>query len=95
MHCVFKVQVPIFLEAAVVVIPLAEAGPEIEVLTPTVAVVNSKLLLNKHRNSSHSRNSNSLIQTRISLIISGLLSELNGNFATNVASGENILRMNV
>ena len=41
---VFKEQVPVFLEAAVVVIPLAEAGPEIEVPTPIVAVANSKLL---------------------------------------------------
>ena len=58
-----------------------------------MAVANSKLLLNKHRNSSRSRNSNSLVQTRISLIVSGLLSELNGKCATNVASGENILQM--
>ena len=73
MLCVFKEQAPVFLEAAVVDIPLAEAGPEIEVLTPIEAVVNSKLLLNRHRNSSRSRNSNSLVQTRISLIVLGLL----------------------
>ena len=76
MLCIFKevFEVPIFLKAAVVVIPLAEAGPEIEVLTPIEAVVNSKLLLNRHRNSSRNRNnSSSLVQTRISLIVSGLL----------------------
>ena len=73
MLCVFKERVPVFLEAAVVVIPLAEAGPEIEVPTPIVAVANSKLLLSKHRNSSRNRNSSSLVQTRISLIVSGLL----------------------
>ena len=73
MPCVFKEQVPVFLEAAVVVIPLAEAGPEIEVPTQIVAVANSKLLLNRLRSSSRSRNSNSRVRTRIFPIVLGLL----------------------
>ena len=70
---VFKEQVPVFLEAAVVVIPLAEAGPEIEVPTPIVAVASSKLLLNRLRSSNRNRNSSSLVQTRIFPIVLGLL----------------------
>ena len=73
MLCVFKEQVPVFLEAAVVVIPLAEAGPEIEVPTQIVAVANSKLLLNRLRSSSRSRNSNSRVLTRIFPIVLGML----------------------
>ena len=73
MLCVFKERVPVFLEVAVVVIPLAEAGPEIEAPTPILAVANSKFLLNKLRSSSRSRNSNSRVQTRIFPIVFGLL----------------------